>query len=60
MPEVDIIECKTKGVTLAFPIAPAMGNESTTAGYISVFEKLNINQLGLVKDDFCFNKHLYI
>ncbi len=60
MPKVDIIECKTKGVTSAFPFAPAMASESTTARNISVFEELNINQLGLAKDDPRFDELLYI
>lgn len=60
MPKVDIIECKTKGATLAFLFAPAMASENTTAGNISVFLELNINQLGLAKDDLCFDKLPYI
>lgn len=51
MPKVDVIDCKTKGSTIAYPFAPAMASESTTAGNISVFEDLNINQLGLKKED---------
>ena len=50
MPKVEIIDCKTEGPTSAYPFAPAMASESTTAGNISVFEDLNINQLGLEKD----------
>lgn len=60
MPKVDIIECKTEGATSAFPFAPAMASENITAGNISVFEELNINQLGLAKDDLCFHELLYI
>lgn len=58
MPKVDIIDCKTEGVTAAYPFAPSMSNESTTAGNISVFENLNIRQLGLDKDDPRFDELL--
>lgn len=60
IPKVNIIECKTKGTTSAFLFAPAMASESTTAENINVFEELNINQLGLAKDDLCFDELLYI
>ena len=60
MPKVDIIDCKTEGSTIAYPFAPAMASESTTAGNISVFEDLNINQLGLKKEDPQFGELLTI
>lgn len=60
MLKVDIIKCKTKGATSAFPFALAMVNKSITVENISIFKKLNINQLGLAKDDLCFDKLLYI
>lgn len=60
MPKVDVIDCRTEGSTLAFPFAPVMASESTTAGNISVFDDLNINQQGLTKDDPRFNKSVYI
>lgn len=60
MPKVNIIECKTKDVISAFPFIPVMTSESTTARNINVFEELNINQLSLAKDDFCFDKLFYI
>lgn len=60
MPKVNVIDCKTKGSSSAFPFALAMASENTTAGNISMFEDLNINQLGLTKDDPRFNKFLYI
>ena len=37
-----------------------MASKVTTAGNINVFEKLNINQLGLIKDDPRFDELLYI
>lgn len=60
MPKVDIIECKTEGATSAFLFALAMASENTTTRNISVFEELNINQLGLAKVDLCFDELLYI
>ena len=60
MPKFDNIECKTKGMTSAFLFAPVMASKSTTTGNISVFEELNINQLGLAKDNLCFDELLYI
>lgn len=60
MPKVDVMNCRTEGSTSAFPFAWVMASESTTAGNISVFNDLNINQLGLIKDDPRFNKFLYI
>lgn len=58
MPKVDIINCKTEGVTEVYPFAPSMSNKSTIVGNISVFEDLNIGQLGLDKDDPCFDELL--
>lgn len=60
MPKVNIIKCKTKDATLTYPFASAMASKVTTAGNINVFEKLNINQLGLIKDDPRFDELLYI
>lgn len=60
MPKVDIIECKTKGATSAYLFALAIASESITIRNINVFEKLNINQLGLAKDNPRFNKLFYI
>lgn len=58
MPKVDIINCNTEGVTEAYPFASSMSNESTIAGNISVFENLTIRQMGLDKDDPCFDELL--
>lgn len=58
MPKIDIINCETEGITKAYPFAPSMANESTTAGNISVFEDLTVGQLGLDKDDPRFEKLL--
>ena len=60
MPKVDLIYCKTEGLTVAYPFAPSMANESTTTGNISVFEDLNIIQRGLKKEDPCFDDLLTI
>lgn len=51
IPKVDVIDCKTEGLTIACPFALAMASESTTTGNISAFQNLNINQLGLKKED---------
>lgn len=51
MPKVDIIDCKTESSIIAYPFAPVIASKSTTAGNISMFEDLNINQLGLKKED---------
>lgn len=58
MPIIDIINCKTEGPTEAYPFAPSMASENTTAGNITVFEDLNIGQLGLDKDDPRFGELL--
>lgn len=51
MPKIDIINCEKEGAIEVYPFAPSMASESTTAGNISVFEDLNIKQLGLEKED---------
>lgn len=51
MPKVDVIDCKTEGLTIAYPFAPVIASKSTMAGNISMFEDLNINQLGLKKEN---------
>lgn len=60
MPKVDVIDYKTEGSTVAYPFAPAMASENTIAGNINVFEELNINQLGLSKEDPRFGELLTI
>lgn len=60
MPKVDIIDCKTEGSTLAYPFAPAMASESTTTRNINIFKDLNINQLGLQKEESRFGELLII
>lgn len=58
MLKVDIINCKTEGITEAYPFAPSISNKSAIAGSISVFEDFNISQLGLNKDDPHFDELL--
>lgn len=60
MLKVDIIECKTKCTSSDYPFATVIASESITARNISIFKELNINQLGLVKDDSCFDEIFYI
>lgn len=42
MPVINVIDCERQGRTIAYPFAPSMFSESSTAGNISVFEDLNI------------------
>lgn len=58
MPVIDLIDCKTEGATAAYPFVPCMASESTTADNISVFEDLNINQLGCDKGELRFEEYL--
>ena len=51
MPVIDVINCKTKRSTRAYPFAPSMASKSITARNLSVFEDLNITQIGKDKDD---------
>lgn len=60
MPKVNIIECKTKGTILAYLFASAIASKSIITINISVFEELNINQLGLAKNNSHFDELLYI
>ena len=60
MPVIDVIDYKTEGTTKAYLFAPFMASKSTIAGNISVFEDLNINQIGWDKDDPRFNEHLIL
>lgn len=60
MPKIDIIEWKTKDMTSPFLFVLAMVSESIIARNINVFEELNVNQLGLVKDNLCFDELFYI
>ena len=54
------INCKTKGCTKAYPFAPSMFSESSTAGNIAVFEDLNVVQMGIDKADPRWNDRLII
>lgn len=47
MPKLNVIYCKANGSTSVFLFVPSMANKSTMAGSMSLFEDLNINQLGL-------------
>lgn len=60
MPKVDIIEYKIQNATPAFLFVSAIANKSTAVENISIFEKLNINQLGLAKNNLYFNELFYI
>ena len=49
--KVDIIDCKTKGSTIAYLFALAIVSKSIMIDNISIFEDLNMNQLDLKKED---------
>lgn len=51
MPILNIINCKKEGATKAYAFAPSMFSESSTTGNISVFEDLNVIQMGIDKTD---------
>lgn len=51
MPVINLIDCKHEGATEAYAFAPSMYNESSTAGNMSVFEDLNVIQMGVDKTD---------
>ncbi|MCJ1470909.1 hypothetical protein MMC07_009557 [Pseudocyphellaria aurata] len=53
MPIVDRIDCSNPavGATKAHVFAPSMYSESSTTGNISVFEDLNVRQMGIKKTD---------
>lgn len=58
MPIVDVIDCKLEKATKAYLFTPFMSSKSTTAGNINVFEDLNIDQLGLKKENLCWSELL--
>ena len=51
MPTIDWIKCQREGKTETYAFAPSMFNESSLAGNQSVFEDLNVVQMGIKKDD---------
>ena len=51
MPQINIINYKTKGPTMAYLFATLVSNKSTTTGNISVFEDLVIDKFELKKED---------
>lgn len=58
MPVIDVIDCKKEGCTEAFPFAPFIYSESSTAGNIGVYEDLVIHQMRFDKEDETFAKDL--
>ena len=60
MPNINKIDCRTKGSTEAYAFAPSMFSKSSTAGNIAVFEDLNVNQMGIEKIDAQWNDWLTI
>lgn len=60
MLKIDIIDYKTKSSSLIFQFILIMTNKSIIAGNIGIFINLNMNQLGLIKDNPQFDKFFYI
>lgn len=54
--KVDIIECKTKGSTVAYLFTLVMASKNTIIGNINIFEELNVNQQGLLRKNPLFGK----
>lgn len=57
---LNIINCKKEGATKAYTFAPSIFSESSTKSNISVFEDLNIIQMGIDKTDPQCNNWLII
>lgn len=60
MPNINKIDCRTKGNTEAHAFAPSIFSKSSTAGNISVFQDLNVDQMGIKKIDPRWNDWLTI
>lgn len=60
MPLISLINCKTEGKTEAYAFAPLMFSESSLDDNQSVFEDLNVVQMGIDKTDNRWNDWLII
>ena len=60
MPTIDRIQCQREGKTETYAFAPSMFKESSLAGSQSVFEDLNVVQMGIEKNDDQWNNWLTI
>lgn len=56
MLKVNVIDCKTKDLTVIYLFTLAKMSKNIITGNISVFEELNVNQLGLFKENHQFKK----
>lgn len=56
MLKIDIIDCDIENITKTYLFALFIANKSITKSNISVFEDLFIGQLGLNKDNSCFEE----
>lgn len=56
MSKVDIINCKTKDLTIIYLFTLAIASKSITIDNITIFKRLNINQLDLLKEDLEFEE----
>ena len=60
MPIIDRIRCELEGKTEAYAFASSMFSESSLAGNQSVFEDLNVIQMGIDKSDARWDEFLTI
>lgn len=60
MPVINCVDCKVEEKTKAFMFAPFIFSESSLAGNISVFEDLNIMQMGIEKTNIHWSDWLTI
>lgn len=60
IPTINIIDYKREDCTEIFAYAFSMFNKSSTVRNISIFEDLNVIQIGIKKDNFCLANLLII
>lgn len=60
MPNINKIDCKTEISIEAHAFIPSIFSESPTAGNITMFKDLNVNQMGIKKTDSQWNDWLTI
>lgn len=51
MPAINFINCKKEGANKVFAFAPSIFSKSSIVGNMSVFENLNVKQMGIEKTD---------
>lgn len=60
MRAINLINCKNEGATETYAFALSMFSESFVVGHMSVFEDLNVKQMGIEKTDPCWGDWLTI